>query len=302
MMTEKTWVKGSLSPYQLHDITRRPDWKNLIVWDAYLNNMTSGFMVIIGLAWFAGPGFFTALLPWAMTIALAIVCVDLLLLIFDLGDPFRFSNALRVMRFTSPLSVGVWGLASYATCLGAAVAIYWLSYYSAHTTGFLSPYIDLLDMLTKMFTILAFCGSIVVICYKGVAFSCTSQPGVKNARWLTSFMVSDAMLMGLGVYAILCAFLQAPEAIAYLMLPTMILIIARCIAFYLLSLDLNPRAKLTNSSTANFLVKLCVYAIGGLIAFFACLLGPFGVVIAGAIALVVGLIERYWIISTTKRI
>ncbi len=31
-MKEKTWVSGSLSPYQLHDITHRPDWENLIVW------------------------------------------------------------------------------------------------------------------------------------------------------------------------------------------------------------------------------------------------------------------------------
>ena len=56
--------------------------KNLIVWDAYLNNMTSGFMVITGLAWMAGPGYFTALLPWAITVALAIVVVDLILLDF----------------------------------------------------------------------------------------------------------------------------------------------------------------------------------------------------------------------------
>lgn len=127
----------------------------------------------------AGPGYFTALLPWAITVALAIVVVDLILLIFDLGDPFRFTNAMRVMRFTSPLSVGVWGLASYATCVGFAVGLYWLSYISANTTDFLNPYIDVLDMLTRMFVILAFLGSLVVICYKGVAFSCTSQPGVK---------------------------------------------------------------------------------------------------------------------------
>ena len=301
-MKDKTWVSGSLSPYQLHDITHRPDWENLIVWDAYLNNMTSGFMVITGLAWMAGPGYFTALLPWAITVALAIVVVDLILLIFDLGDPFRFTNAMRVMRFTSPLSVGVWGLASYATCVGFAVGLYWLSYISAHTTDFLNPYIDILDMLTRMFVILAFLGALVVICYKGVAFSCTSQPGVKNARWLTSFMVADAMLMGLGVYSIMVAILQAPEAIAYLMLPTLILIIARCIAFYLLSLDLNPRAKLTNSKMENFWVKFSVYILGGVIAFGCCFIGPFGVTVAGVIALVVGLIERYWIISTTKKI
>lgn len=127
MNNPKPWAEGHPSLYQGHDITHRPDWGNIIVWDAFFNNLTAGFMVLTGIAWFAGPPLFAAILPFALTLALLIVLVDLALLVFDLGDPPRFIHAMRILHFTSPLSVGVWGLACYATCLGCAVAVYWLS-------------------------------------------------------------------------------------------------------------------------------------------------------------------------------
>lgn len=170
MNNPKPWAEGHPSLYEGHDITHRPDWANIIVWDAFFNNLTAGFMVLTGIAWFAGPPLFAALLPFALTLALLIVIVDLVLLVFDLGDPPRFIHAMRVLHFTSPLSVGVWGLACYATCLGCAVGIYWLSVYSVATNDFLAPYIAWLDILMRLFTVLAFIGAVVVICYKGVAF------------------------------------------------------------------------------------------------------------------------------------
>ena len=117
MNNPKPWAEGHPSLYQGHDITHRPDWANIIVWDAFFNNLTAGFMVLTGIAWFAGPPLFAALLPFALTLALLIVIVDLVLLVFDLGDPPRFIHAMRVLHFTSPLSVGVWGLACYACLL-----------------------------------------------------------------------------------------------------------------------------------------------------------------------------------------
>lgn len=138
MNNPKPWAEGHPSLYQGHDITHRPDWANIIVWDAFFNNLTAGFMVLTGIAWFAGPPLFAALLPFALTLALLIVIVDLVLLVFDLGDPPRFIHAMRVLHFTSPLSVGVWGLTCYATCLGCAVGIYWLSVYSVATNDFFS--------------------------------------------------------------------------------------------------------------------------------------------------------------------
>ena len=236
-----------------------------------------------------------------MTLALLIVIVDLVLLVFDLGDPPRFIHAMRVLHFTSPLSVGVWGLACYATCLGCAVGIYWLSVYSVATNDFLAPYIAWLDILMRLFTVLAFIGAVVVICYKGVAFSCTSQPGVKKARWLTSFMVSDALLMGCGLYAIMAACLGFWDACAYLLLPFIILEVARTVAFSLLWMETAERARKVYSGE-NTLLRVWVYLIGGLLAAVLAIFGVYGMIAAGALVLLTGVFERYWLIGITKKI
>lgn len=110
MKNPKPWAEGHPSLYQGHDITHRPDWANIIVWDAFFNNLTAGFMVLTGIAWFAGPPLFAALLPFALTLALLIVIVDLVLLVFDLGDPPRSSTrcacCISLLRF--PWVFGAW--------------------------------------------------------------------------------------------------------------------------------------------------------------------------------------------------
>lgn len=67
-------------------------------------------MVLTGIAWFAGPSALCRASPFALTLALLIVIVDLVLLVFDLGDPPRFIHAMRVLHFTSPLPwvFGAW--------------------------------------------------------------------------------------------------------------------------------------------------------------------------------------------------
>lgn len=297
----KPWAENYPSPYEGHDLTHRPDWHNVIVLDAFFNNLTSGFMVITGLLWFAGPQIFTAILPYALTLALFIVVVDLALLVFDLGDPPRFIHALRVLHFTSPLSVGVWGLACYTTCLALAVGIYWLSVISANGSDFLGPYLEFLDTLMKLFTVLSFIGAVVVICYKGVAFSCTSQPGVKDARWLTSYMVSDALLMGIGLYALLTFFLGYSEALPYLLVPTVVLLVARCVSFALLWMETKERARKVYSSE-NVFINVMVFLVTGLGGLMACFISPLGMLLTAVLVLINGLLTRYWIIGLSKKI
>lgn len=105
MNNPKPWAEGHPSLYQGHDITHRPDWGNIIVWDAFFNNLTAGFMVLTGIAWFAGPPLFAAILPFALTLALLIVLVDLALLVFDLGDPpalsMQCAYCISLRRFRS---------------------------------------------------------------------------------------------------------------------------------------------------------------------------------------------------------
>ncbi len=36
----KPWASNYPSPYEGHDLTHRPDWANIIVWDAFFNNLT----------------------------------------------------------------------------------------------------------------------------------------------------------------------------------------------------------------------------------------------------------------------
>ncbi len=289
-----TWVKGNPSPYQLHDLTHFPDWRNLIVWDAFFNNLTSGLMIITVIAWAFGNEIFGALLPFALTLALALVCIDLGILVADLGDPWRFTHALRVLHFTSPLSVGVWGLTSYATCLGIAVVLYWLSWAAVGTT-----LESICVLVARPFTVLAFIGAVVVICYKGVVFSCSSQPGVSKARWLTSFLVSDSLLMGLGAYMILAAMLGAFVSAPWLILPLFILVIARSVAYGLLWADVKERARKRFAHDLNLGLAIMVLGVGGILPLILAFFGPAAQACAGVLVLATGAAERYWFIGLT---
>jgi formate-dependent nitrite reductase membrane component NrfD len=54
--------------------------------------------------------------------ALGAITVSLVALIHDLGRPARFLNMLRVLKPTSPMSVGTWLLTGYGPLAGAAAA------------------------------------------------------------------------------------------------------------------------------------------------------------------------------------
>lgn len=292
------WVEGEKSPYQVHDITHFPDWRNIIVWDAYFNNMTAGLMIISVICWAFGPVVFSRLMPFALTLALILVCVDFVLLICDLGDSWRFSHSMRVLHFTSPLSVGVWGLACYATCLGIAVVLYWIGI--ASNSAGMHGLSRLLVLVARPFTVLSFIGAVVVICYKGVVFSCTSQPGVKKARWLSPFMVADALLLGLASYTILAVFIFGMRAGMWLILPLYILLVARCVSFGLIWLDVRARARKIYSKAGNTITMLVVLAFGGAVPAICALPGAWGLLLAALLVLLCGIWERYWLIGLAR--
>lgn len=291
--SQKPWMKGAKSPYQFHDITHFPDWRDLIVWDAALNNLASGTMIVACLAWLAGPPIYTVLLPVALTITFLVLVADLLILIADLGDPWRFIHSLRVMRFTSPLSVGVWGLSCFAFFLFFAICFSWLAFDNGSPDSFSWFYV-----LARLFTTMALIASIVVICYKGVVFSCSSQPGVKNARWLTPFMVSDSLLMGLSLYILLIMSIDPINAIP-LILPFITLIIARCVTFGLLWQDVKKRARLVYTKE-NCVIAWSVFGVCGILSIILAFCGIFGLVLASLLMLGNGLLERFWIIGLTR--
>lgn len=68
---DKTWVEGKPSAYQQHDIVHFPDWKNIIVWDLFFNNLTSGFMFVTMITWLVAPDVFGPVLPIALTLCVS---------------------------------------------------------------------------------------------------------------------------------------------------------------------------------------------------------------------------------------
>ena len=239
---DRTWIEGQPSAYQQHDTVHFPDWKNIIVWDLFFNNLTAGFMFVTMITWLTAPALFGPVMPIALTLAFFIVLFDLLLLVADLGDHVRFLHAMRVLHPTSPLSVGVVGLIFYSIMLFIALAIYWVTVALLATIGLPPEVVVVLDVLFRLFAVLALIAACVVICYKGVVFSCTSQPGLKKARWLTCWVASDALTMGMGLLIVLSLVFGQIAAVEALIIPFIALIVFRCFTYALVWMNIHERA------------------------------------------------------------
>ena len=298
----ETWVKGQRSPYQLHDLVHFPDWRNIIVLDFFFNNLTSGLCITACTLFLCSTVLFGDMLFYALTLAFIIVVFDLLLLIADLGDHYRFIHAMRVLHVTSPLAVGVVGLIFYSITLFLALVFFWLIFISDHTNGFLGGAVPVLDTLKWLFTILAFIGACVVICYKGVVFSCTSQPGVKDARWLTAWSVSDAMLIGLDVYVLMTFALSNTMATVHAAIPMIVLIVTHLIGFSLMLANVHKRSGMVYRAGVNALDAIVVYGICGIGSIVAVFFGGIGMAIAAILGLFCGIWERYWLIGLAKHL
>lgn len=298
MQNTKAWIEGQPSPYQLKDLTHFPDWHSLIVLDAFFNNLTSGTMLSTAIICACGAPLFSPLLPLALAAALLLLIIDLAILVRDLGDPARFINSLRVMRFSSPLSVGVWGLTSYGAFLSVATLLAWLLLFW-HPASSIGDY--LLGASLRLCVVMATMGAVVVICYKGVVFSCSSQPGLCQARWLTPFMISDSLLMGMSLFAILC-FLFSPDGAVciLLLLPLIALLCARCIAFGLVWQDVKARARKVYTHEENRRVMIVVYGLGSALPLLLMFAGAWGIALAACLYIATGLYERWWLIGLPR--
>lgn len=293
---DRTWVEGQPSAYQRHDIVHFPDWKNLIVWDLFCNNLTAGFMFVTMIAWLVDPMVFGPVLAIALTIAFLIVLFDLCLLVADLGDHVRFLHAMRVMHPTSPLSVGVVSLILYSIMLFIALAIYWVTFALISTIGLPPDVISVLLVLFRLFAVLALLAACGVLCYKGVAFSCTSQPGVKNARWMSGWVICDALTIGMSLLIMVSFALGQAVPVEALAIPLIVLIVFRCFMYALVWMNIHERASLMYSKGRLAANAVIVYGIAGVCAIAACFFGPVGIVAAAAVCFLAGIWERYWII------
>jgi hypothetical protein len=108
-----------MSSYYGRSILKQPIWGPAVA--AYF--FTGGLAGMSGaLSFMARARGNRALAQSALMTSVAGLAVSLPLLVLDLGKPERFLNMLRVMKPTSPMSIGSWILSGFSAATGATVA------------------------------------------------------------------------------------------------------------------------------------------------------------------------------------
>ena len=103
--------------YYGRPILKRPVWKWLIPAYFFTGGLAAGSSLLAFGARLTGR---RRLARRARRTALGAIGASTVFLVEDLGRPERFANMLRVVRPTSPMSVGSWVLAAYGPAVGLA--------------------------------------------------------------------------------------------------------------------------------------------------------------------------------------
>ena len=191
--------------------TKPPPWAYLIVGDLLLSELSSGIFAIAALGDLIAQNAYGDAARIGYLLAFPIIVADLICLVLDLGDPIRLHHMLRVCKFSSPMSSGMWVLGVYSL---AAFACFMLAA------------IDL-PILREPRAIVAGVGlpfALFVGGYKGVMLSATAQPVWKDSRWLGAELASSAGLLGAAALLLVSLFLPVPSAIPGLRLAQLVLL------------------------------------------------------------------------------
>src|SRR3984957_7185630 len=208
-------------------ITKVPSWEGMIAWDVLLNGMATGLFMAAAVSELAAPAVFSSVAKVAYPVALVLLLVDLVLLVFDLGDPLRFHHMLRVFKPGSPMSVGTWCLTIFSLPLTAAAALSVLA-----ELGWDFEWARIAAVIVGLVP------GFGAAAYKGVLLSTNAQPGWKDARWLGGYLTNSALLMGCAELLVLSAVMRQTQAVAILRTAFIVLLVLNVIPLGLLFANL----------------------------------------------------------------
>jgi hypothetical protein len=231
--------------------TKPPPWHHLVVWDLLFNNLASGLFLVAAISELAAPGPFRRVAYIAYPISLAFLAADLVCLVFDLGDPWRFHHMLRVFKPSSPMSLGTWCLTAFSLPLTilAAMSVFGIDLAWLRTGAIL---VGLLPAFG-------------VAAYKGVLFSTSVQPGWRDARWLGAYLANSALTLGCaGCLATAIAIDQAP-AVTVMRISLALLLTLNFVVSWLLTTGMNLRISWRSAAVriGAFALAMALLAIGG---------------------------------------
>lgn len=145
-------------------IVRAHVWKDYIGWYFFTGGLAGASSVIAAIAQLSGR---PALARDARRASLIGLLPSPVLLIADLGRPKRFIYMLRVLKPTSPMSVGSWLLTLYATAAGGAAGL---------------AEFDTMPRMQRALTLAAGLTGPAVATYTGVLVADTATPAWHEAR------------------------------------------------------------------------------------------------------------------------
>jgi hypothetical protein len=259
--------------------------------DILLNNLGVGLFLVAAIGNLVAQDDVADLIGIAVPIAFAIIAVDLLLLVVDLGDPFRFFHMLRVFKPRTPMSVGVWSLSLLMILLLPAVAISVIGWFTDVSSG--------LETVASAFTTIAILPALGGITYKGVLFSITAQPGWRDARWLGAYGCSSGPALGSSVLLVIAVLTDSAGAEKSLQATTLALIAVSAVALGLLRHDLHPELRHRHTPARRRQIYVAVIVSGLVVPVTLLLLGTSlaSCVIAAASVLVADYVVRLVFVS-----
>ena len=283
-MRRKSGLPSPASDYLTKPPTKAPSWHGLVVFDVWFNNLTAGLFLVAALSQLIAPEPFSNVTRVAFPLAFLLLIVDLVLLVLDLGDPWRFHHMLRVFKPSSPMSLGTWCLTAYSLPLAIAALLALL--------GIQPGWFEALVLITGILPAL---GTAI---YKGVLFSTSSQPGWKDARWLDSYLTSSAFLLGSALFVVLAIWMKQDRAIEILR-PTLVgLLLLNGVTIGLLLVGLRDSFGSFDLRSKHWLIGLATF-VGGyfmplvLIA----MVGRSTLLAAACLIIFAALISRYQLIQ-----
>src|SRR5258708_6914059 len=162
---------ASLPGYYGQPIVKPPVW----TWQIGLYLFVGGTAGMSGVLALAGllSGQPLAFVATPLGVALAGALVSPVLLIWDLGRPTRFLNMLRVFKWRSAMSMGVWTLLLFSNFAGAALVLVLASGYVATLGGPMTALSELLALALVAGTALS---GVIPATYTGVLLGATAVP------------------------------------------------------------------------------------------------------------------------------
>jgi Ni/Fe-hydrogenase subunit HybB-like protein len=227
--------------------TKAPYWHGLVTLDILFNNLSTGLFLAAALGELAAPAAFHTLARAAYPLALLFLICDLICLVLDLGDPRRFHHMLRVWKPSSPMSLGVWSLSAYAV----ALTVLTLMTLVPGGAGF--------EWVRRLTIGVGLVLALAAAAYKGVLFSTSAQPGWKDARWLGTYLINSAVVLGAAELLLLATLIGAPKAVVVLRPALTVLLLLNLVALGLLLADV--RTTLSRAHAAHVLAAIVALAV-----------------------------------------